>query len=113
MSGSLFDGPKLVIDRFSVELVEFRVSHQKSPGCIQDVQGFCCDTSKHNARRAVAEIVRESATGPGGFLCPVLKVLNEQYLNVDIQFGGELFSYMVGSNDSGKVFGMARKEFSC
>lgn len=139
-SGNLFDGPKLAMNRFSVELVGSRVefyrrtivamlqsvgvstekltsvlgsSYQKIPGSIQDAHRFSCDTSKHDARRAVAEIVKESATGPGDFLYPVLKVLNEQYLNVDIQSGGELFSYMVGSNDSGKEFAMALKEFSC
>lgn len=46
--------------------------------------------SEHDTRRAGAEIVKQSANGPlSGLLDPILQVLDEQHLDVDIQFGGE------------------------
>ncbi|BCR88622.1 tyrosine--tRNA ligase TYS1 [Aspergillus chevalieri] len=64
-------------------------SYQKSSEYIMDVYRLCSYISEHDAKRAGAEIVKQSANGPlSGLLYPILQVLDEQYLDVDIQFGG-------------------------
>ena len=43
------------------------------------------------AKKAGAEIVKQSDNAPlSGLLYPILQVLDEQYLDVDAQFGGAL-----------------------
>ena len=45
--------------------------------------------SERDAKKAGAEIVKQSANPPlSGMLYPVLQVLDEEYLGVDVQFGG-------------------------
>lgn len=45
--------------------------------------------SEHDAKKAGAEIVKQTANAPlSGLLYPILQVLDEQYLDVDAQFGG-------------------------
>lgn len=45
--------------------------------------------SEHDAKRAGAEIVKQTDNAPlSGLLYPILQVLDEQYLDVDAQFGG-------------------------
>jgi tyrosyl-tRNA synthetase len=45
--------------------------------------------SEHDARKSAAEIVKQSANAPlSGLLYPILQVLDEEYLDVDVQFGG-------------------------
>jgi len=67
-------------------------SYQKSSEYIMDVYRLCSYISEHDAKRAGAEIVKQSANGPlSGLLYPILQVLDEQYLDVDIQFGGKKF----------------------
>ena len=46
--------------------------------------------SEHDAKRAGAEIVKQTDNAPlSGLLYPILQVLDEQYLDVDAQFGGQ------------------------
>ncbi|KAI1822728.1 tyrosyl-tRNA synthetase [Xylaria intraflava] len=75
----------------STDKVQFVLgsSYQKSPEYIMDVYKMCSLTSEHDAKKAGAEIVKQSANSPlSGLLYPILQVLDEQYLNVDAQFGG-------------------------
>ena len=65
-------------------------SYQKSPEYIMDVYKLCSLISEHDAKRAGAEIVKQSDNAPlSGLLYPILQVLDEQYLDVDAQFGGK------------------------
>ncbi|KAI1437459.1 tyrosyl-tRNA synthetase [Xylaria sp. CBS 124048] len=75
----------------STEKVEFVLgsSYQKSSEYIMDIYKLCALTSEHDAKKAGAEVVKQSANTPlSGLLYPILQVLDEQYLNVDAQFGG-------------------------
>ncbi|TGJ79957.1 hypothetical protein E0Z10_g8811 [Xylaria hypoxylon] len=75
----------------STDKVEFVLgsSYQKTPDYIMDIYKLCSLTSEHDAKKAGAEIVKQSANSPlSGLLYPILQVLDEQYLNVDAQFGG-------------------------
>jgi len=64
-------------------------SYQKSPEYVMDVYRLCSLVSEHEAKKAGAEIVKQSDNAPlSGLLYPILQVLDEQYLNVDAQFGG-------------------------
>ncbi|KIE01467.1 tyrosyl-tRNA synthetase, partial [Metarhizium majus ARSEF 297] len=64
-------------------------SFQKSPEYIMDIFKLSSFVSEHDAKRAGAEVVKQTANAPmSGLLYPVLQVLDEQYLDVDAQFGG-------------------------
>jgi len=64
-------------------------SYQKSPEYIMDVYKICSLVSEHQAKRAGAEVVKQSNDAPlSGLLYPILQVLDEQYLDCDAQFGG-------------------------
>ncbi|KAI1259993.1 tyrosyl-tRNA synthetase [Xylariaceae sp. FL1019] len=64
-------------------------SYQKSPEYIMDIYKMTSLTSEHDAKKAGAEVVKQSANSPlSGLLYPILQVLDEQHLNVDAQFGG-------------------------
>ena len=66
-------------------------SFQKSPEYIMDVYKLSSLISEHDARRAGAEVVKQSDSGPlSGLLYPILQVLDEQYLGVDAEFGGKI-----------------------
>lgn len=76
----------------STDKVEFVLgsSYQKTPDYIMDIYKMTSLTSEHDAKRAGAEVVKQSANSPlSGLLYPILQVLDEQYLNVDAQFGGK------------------------
>ena len=65
-------------------------SYQRSSDYIMDVYKLSTMVPEHDARKAGAEIVKQS-TGGGplsGLLYPLLQCLDEQYLDVDVQFGG-------------------------
>ena len=50
---------------------------------------LCAITSEHDARKAGSEVVKESKSAPlSGLIYPLLQALDEEYLDVDIQFGG-------------------------
>ena len=57
-----------------------------------DVYKLSSCTSEQEAKRAGAEIAKQSDSAPlSGLLYPILQVLDEQYLDVDTQFGGKLY----------------------
>ncbi|OAQ83577.1 tyrosyl-tRNA synthetase [Purpureocillium lilacinum] len=63
--------------------------YQKSPEYVMDVYKMSSLISEHDAKRAGAEIVKQTDNAPlSGLLYPILQVLDEQYLDVDAQFGG-------------------------
>jgi len=54
-----------------------------------DVYKLCSVVSEHDAKKAGAEVVKQSDNAPlSGLLYPILQVLDEEYLKVDCQFGG-------------------------
>lgn len=54
-----------------------------------DVYKLAALTSEHDAKKAGAEIVKQSANAPlSGLLYPILQVLDEEYLKVDAELGG-------------------------
>lgn len=64
-------------------------SYQKSAEYVMDVYRLASVVSENDARRASAEIVKQSNNPPlSGLLYPVLQILDEEYLKVDCQFGG-------------------------
>jgi len=67
-------------------------SYQKTAEYVMDVYKLSASITEHEAKRAGAEIVKQSDSAPlSGLLYPVLQVLDEQYLDVDAQFGGKLY----------------------
>ncbi|KAF4582205.1 tyrosyl-tRNA synthetase [Ophiocordyceps camponoti-floridani] len=63
--------------------------YQKSPEYIMDVYKLSSVISEHDAKKAGAEVVKQTDNAPlSGLLYPILQVLDEQYLDVDAQFGG-------------------------
>ncbi|KAH6613741.1 hypothetical protein B0J18DRAFT_447277 [Chaetomium sp. MPI-SDFR-AT-0129] len=64
-------------------------SYQKSPEYVMDVYKMASLISEHDAKKAGAEIVKQTDNAPlSGLLYPILQVLDEQYLDCDAQFGG-------------------------
>jgi tyrosyl-tRNA synthetase len=64
-------------------------SYQKSPEYVMDVYKMASLISEHDAKKAGAEVVKQTDNAPlSGLLYPILQVLDEQYLDVDAQFGG-------------------------
>ncbi|KAH8754128.1 hypothetical protein F5883DRAFT_187188 [Diaporthe sp. PMI_573] len=67
----------------------FGSSYQKTPEYTMDLYKLCSVVSEHDAKKAGAEVVKQTANAPlSGLLYPILQVLDEQYLDVDVQFGG-------------------------
>jgi tyrosyl-tRNA synthetase len=64
-------------------------SHQLQPNYTMDLFRLCSLCTEHDARKAGAEVVKQ-AENPllSGLLYPGLQALDEQYLDVDVQFGG-------------------------
>lgn len=64
-------------------------SYQKSPEYVMDVYKLSSLISEHDAKKAGAEVVKQTDNAPlSGLLYPILQVLDEQHLDVDAQFGG-------------------------
>ncbi|KAJ0416413.1 hypothetical protein BJY00DRAFT_291732 [Aspergillus carlsbadensis] len=64
-------------------------SYQKSPEYVMDVYRLSSLISEHDAKKAGAEIVKQSDNAPlSGLLYPILQVLDEEHLKVDAQLGG-------------------------
>ncbi len=81
----------------STERLQFVLgsSYQKTSEYVMDVYRMCSLVTEHEAKKAGAEIVKQSDNSPlSGLLYPILQVLDEQYLNVDAQFGGNLHDYI-------------------
>jgi tyrosyl-tRNA synthetase len=64
-------------------------SYQKSPDYVMDVYRLSSLISEHDAKKAGAEVVKQTSNAPlSGLLYPVLQVLDEEHLKVDCQLGG-------------------------
>lgn len=64
-------------------------SYQKSSDYCLDVYRLSSLISEHDAKKASAEIVKQSDNAPlSGLLYSVLQVLDEEHLKVDCQLGG-------------------------
>ncbi|CED83085.1 tyrosine trna ligase [Phaffia rhodozyma] len=64
-------------------------SYQLKSDYTMDVYRLSSMATDHDAKRAGAEVVKQSATAPlSSLLYPGLQALDEQYLDVDFQFGG-------------------------
>ncbi|KAH8893141.1 tyrosyl-tRNA synthetase [Thozetella sp. PMI_491] len=64
-------------------------SYQKSPEYCMDLYKLAALVSEHDAKKAGAEVVKQTNNAPlSSLLYPLLQVLDEQYLDVDVQFGG-------------------------
>jgi tyrosyl-tRNA synthetase len=75
----------------STERLEFITgsSYQYEPNYNRDKYRLCAITSEHDARKAGAEVVKQTQSPPlSGLLYPLLQALDEEYLDVDVQFGG-------------------------
>ncbi|KAJ5608842.1 Tyrosine--tRNA ligase cytoplasmic [Penicillium herquei] len=75
----------------STEKLQFVLgsSYQRNSDYVMDVYRLCALTSEHDARKAGAEIVKQSNNAPlSGLLYPILQVLDEEYLKVDAELGG-------------------------
>merc|ERR1711939_727061 len=64
-------------------------SYQYTPEYTRHLYALSSITSEHDAKRAGAEVVKQTESPPlSGLLYPLLQALDEEYLDVDIQFGG-------------------------
>jgi tyrosyl-tRNA synthetase len=64
-------------------------SYQKSSDYVMDVYRLSSVISEHDAKKAGAEVVKQSENAPlSGLLYPILQVLDEEHLKVDAQLGG-------------------------
>jgi tyrosyl-tRNA synthetase len=74
-------------------------SYQKTAEYIMDVYKLSSCISEHEAKRAGAEIVKQSTDSPAlsSLLYPILQVLDEQYLDCDAEFGGKLHQNLISS----------------
>ncbi|KAI9932549.1 hypothetical protein ASPWEDRAFT_101510 [Aspergillus wentii DTO 134E9] len=64
-------------------------SYQKSPDYVMDVYRLSSLVSEHDAKKAGAEIVKQTSNAPlSGLLYPILQVLDEEYLKCDAELGG-------------------------
>ncbi|KAM5380734.1 hypothetical protein ACJA88_005063 [Fusarium oxysporum] len=73
-----------------IELVEKRAEYYKF--VITEMLkacGLASVVSEHDAKKAGAEVVKQTGNAPlSGLMYPLLQVLDEQYLDCDVQFGG-------------------------
>ncbi|KAI5475638.1 tyrosyl-tRNA synthetase [Pseudohyphozyma bogoriensis] len=83
-----------------LELLKFVVgsSYQYTPPYARDQLKLTSITSERDARKAGAEVVKQTTSPPlSGLLYPLLQALDEEYLGVDFQFGGvdqrKIFTY--------------------
>lgn len=64
-------------------------SYQYDPKYNLDKYKLCAVTTEHDAKRAGAEVVKQTDNAPlSGLLYPLLQALDEEYLGCDMQFGG-------------------------
>lgn len=81
----------------STEKLEFVLgsSYQRNSDYVMDVYRLAALTTEHDARKAGAEIVKQSTNAPlSGLLYPILQVLDEEYLKVDAELGGMSSSFI-------------------
>lgn len=70
------------------------------PDYMMDVLRLASITSEHDAKKAGAEVVKQTENAPlSGLIYPLMQALDEEYLGVDAQFGGL---------DQRKIFALAK-----
>ncbi|KAF4968861.1 hypothetical protein FSARC_3796 [Fusarium sarcochroum] len=63
--------------------------YQKTSDYVMDLYKLSSVVSEHDAKKAGAEVVKQTGNSPlSGLMYPLLQVLDEQYLDCDAQFGG-------------------------
>jgi tyrosyl-tRNA synthetase len=75
----------------SIEKLKFVVgsSFQKKPDYIFDIFRLSSVVSEHDAKKAGAEVVKQSKNAPlSSLMYPILQILDEEHLGVDVQIGG-------------------------
>ncbi|RMZ82099.1 hypothetical protein DV737_g2175, partial [Chaetothyriales sp. CBS 132003] len=85
----------------SLDKLEFVLgsSYQLSSEYTMDIFRISSLVSEHDAKKAGAEVVKQSENAPlSGLLYPLMQALDEQHLGVDAQFGGV---------DQRKIFALA------
>ena len=85
----------------SLDKLEFVLgsSYQLSPEYTMDLFRLSSMVSEHDAKKAGAEVVKQSENAPlSGLIYPLMQALDEQHLGVDAQFGGV---------DQRKIFALA------
>ncbi|KAJ9642616.1 tyrosine-tRNA ligase [Exophiala oligosperma] len=87
----------------SLEKLEFVLgsSYQLGSDYTMDIFRLSSVVSEHDAKRAGAEVVKQSANAPlSGLIYPLMQALDEEHLKVDAQFGGV---------DQRKIFALAQE----
>lgn len=75
-------------------------SYELAPDYMMDLLRLASITSEHDSKRAGAEVVKQTENAPlSGLIYPLMQALDEQYLEVDVQFGGV---------DQRKIFALAK-----
>jgi tyrosyl-tRNA synthetase len=76
-------------------------SYELSSEYMMDMLRLASITSERDAKKAGAEVVKQTENAPlSGLLYPLMQALDEQYLDVDMQFGGV---------DQRKIFALAKE----
>ena len=71
-----------------LEFVKGR-DYQLKPDYCLDLLRLSTMTSEHDAKKAGSEVVKQMESSPlSGSIYPLMQALDEQYLGVDVQFGG-------------------------
>ncbi|KAL5118417.1 Tyrosine--tRNA ligase cytoplasmic [Pleosporales sp. CAS-2024a] len=86
-----------------IEKLEFVLgsSYELSSDYMMDLLRLASITSERDAKKAGAEVVKQTENAPlSGLLYPLMQALDEQYLDVDVQFGGV---------DQRKIFALAKE----
>jgi tyrosyl-tRNA synthetase len=95
---SLLKAVKVNIDRLEFVLGS---SYELSSDYMMDMLRLASITSERDAKKAGAEVVKQTENAPlSGLLYPLMQALDEQYLDVDVQFGGV---------DQRKIFALAKE----
>lgn len=77
-------------------------TYQTSSNYTMDLFKLSSVVTEHDAKKAGAEVVKQSENAPlSGLIYPLMQALDEQYLDVDAQFGGV---------DQRKIFTMAAEQ---
>ncbi|KAL9615224.1 MAG: hypothetical protein Q9167_000318 [Letrouitia subvulpina] len=83
---SLLKSLNIPIDRLQIVLGS---SHQLTPEYTMDLFRLCSVVTEHDSKKAGAEVVKQVSNPTlSGLLYPLMQALDEQYLDVDVQFGG-------------------------
>lgn len=85
-----------------IEKLEFVLgsSYELNADYAMDLLRLAAITSERDAKKAGAEVVKQTENAPlSGLIYPLMQALDEQYLDVDVQFGGV---------DQRKIFALAK-----